>query len=144
MKACVVYISRTGNTKRLAEAISESLKAPVFDISTAPEPSVTQGFDLLVIGTPVMGMRPAPEVQAFVKCLPESREKKTILFCTYAIRQGGTLKILEKELVSKGYSNILNVSKRGLKPSKADFSDVLDQIDKAMEEHKRVMQNNNE
>jgi len=144
MKACVLYISRTGNTKRLAEAISESLKAPVFDISTSPEPSVTQDFDLLVIGTPVMGMRPAPEVQAFVKRLPECTDKKTILFCTYAIKQGGTLKVLEKELATKGYINILNVSKRGLKPSKADFSDVLDEIDKAVEGQKRVTQNNNE
>ena len=133
MKACVLYISRTGNTKRLAEAISELLKAPVFNIADAPEPPVTQDFDLLVIGTPVMGMRPAPEVQAFVKRLPECRNKKTILFCTYAIKQGETLKILEKELKSKGYVNILNVSKRGLKPSKADFIEVLDEIEKAIE-----------
>lgn len=132
MKACVLYISRTGNTKRLAEAISESLKAPVFNIADAPEPSVTQDFDLLIIGTPVMGMRPAPEVQAFVKRLPEGSGKKTILFCTYAIKQGGTLKILAKELAAKGYVNILNVSKRGLKPSKADFTDVLDEINKAV------------
>ena len=136
MKACVLYISRTGNTKRLAEAISELLKAPVFNIADAPEPSVTQDFDLIVIGTPVMGMRPAPEVQSFVKRLPECTGKKTILFCTYAIKQGGTLKILEKELTQKGYINILNVSKRGLKPSKADFTEVLDDISKAVEESK--------
>jgi flavodoxin len=136
MKACVLYISRTGNTKRLAEAISELLKAPVFNIADAPEPSVTQDFDLIVIGTPVMGMRPAPEVQSFVKRLPECTGKRTILFCTYAIKQGGTLKILEKELTQKGYINILNVSKRGLKPSKADFTEVLDDISKAVEESK--------
>jgi flavodoxin len=138
MKACVLYISRTGNTKRLAEAISELLKAPVFNIADAPEPSVTQDFDLIVIGTPVMGMRPAPEVQSFVKRLPECTGKRTILFCTYAIKQGGTLKILEKELTQKGYINILNVSKRGLKPSKADFTEVLDDINKAVEESKTV------
>jgi flavodoxin len=136
MKACVLYISRTGNTKRLAEAISELLKAPVFNIADAPEPSVTQDFDLIVIGTPVMGMRPAPEVQSFVKRLPECTGKRTILFCTYAIKQGVTLKILEKELTQKGYINILNVSKRGLKPSKADFTEVLDDINKAVEESK--------
>ena len=136
MKACVLYISRTGNTKRMAEAISEFLKAPVFNIADAPEPSVTQDFDLLVIGTPVMGMRPTPEVQSFVKRLPECTGKRTILFCTYAIKQGGTLKILEKELTQKGYINILNVSKRGLKPSKADFTEVLDDISKAVEESK--------
>lgn len=132
MKACVLYISRIGNTERLAEAISESLKAPVFNIADAPEPSVTLDFDLLVIGTPVMGMRPAPEVQSFVKRLPEATGKKTILFCTYAIKQGGTLKALEKALVKKGYINILNVSKRGLKPSKADFTDILEEINKAI------------
>jgi flavodoxin len=134
MKACVLYISRTGNTKRFAEAISELLNAPVFNIADAPEPSVTNDFDLLVIGTPVMGMRPTPEVQAFVKSLPECTGKKAILFCTYAIRQGGTLKILEKELTPKGYATILSVSKRGLKPSKADFSDALDEIGKAVKE----------
>ena len=132
MKTCVLYISRTGNTKRLAEAISESLKAPVFNIADAPEPSVTQDFDLLVIGTPVMGMRPTPEVHSFVKHLPEGSGKKTILFCTYAIRQGGTLKILAKELTQKGYINILNVSKRGIKPSKTDFADIIDEINKAV------------
>ena len=136
MKACVFYISRTGNTKRLAEAISELLKAPVFNIADAPEPSVTQDFNLLVIGTPVMGLRPTPEVQSFVKRLPEGAGKKTILFCTYAIKQGGTLKALEKELATKGYINILKVSKRGVKPSKADFSDVLDEINNAVEKSK--------
>lgn len=130
MKAGVLYISHTGNTKRLAEAISELLKAPVFDIANAPEPSVVNDFDLLVIGTPVMGLRPAPEVQSFVKRLPECMGKKTILFCTYALKKGGTLSVLEKELNKKGYATILSVSKRGLKPNKADFSDVLDEIDK--------------
>jgi flavodoxin len=136
MQACVLYISRTGNTKRFAEAISESLEAPIFNIADAPEPSVTQDFDLLVIGTPVMGMRPTPEVHSFVKRLPECTGKKTILFCTYAIRQGGTLKVLEKELTQKGYVTILTLSKRGLKPSKADFSDAIDEIKKAVEESK--------
>jgi len=143
MKACVLYISRTGNTKRLAEAISELLKAPVFDIADAPEPSVTQDFDLLVIGTPVMGMRPTPEVQSFVKRLPEYIGKKAILFYIYAIKQGGTLKVLEKELDKKGCTTILYVSKRDLKPTKADFSDFLDEINQVVEEQTSVAHNNN-
>lgn len=137
MKACVLYISRTGNTKLFAEAISELFKAPVFDIANAPDPSVVDDFDLLVMGTPVMGLRPAPEVQSFVKRLPECTGKKAILFCTYAIKKGGTLNVLEKELAKKGCATILSVSKRGLKPSKADFSDALDEIDKVVEEQLR-------
>ena len=134
MKTCVLYISRTGNTKRLAEAISELLEAPVFDVATIPDASVANDSDLLAIGTPVMGLRPTPEVQSFVKRLPEAHGKKVILFCTYAIRKGGTLKVLEKELAQKGYVTILSVSKRGLKPSKADFSDILDEISKVLKD----------
>jgi flavodoxin len=98
MKACVLHISRTDNTKRLAGAISELLNAPVFDIASWPEPSVANDFGLCAIGTPIMGMRPTPDVHSFVKRLRECTGKKAILFCAYAIRQGGTLKILEKEL----------------------------------------------
>jgi hypothetical protein len=79
-----------------------------------------------------MGMRSTPEVHSFVKRLPECAGKKTILFCTYAIRQGGTLKVLEKELTQKGYVNILNVSKRGIKLNKTDFTDILNEINKAV------------
>jgi hypothetical protein len=71
-------------------------------------------------------------VGSFVKHLLEGSGKKTILFCTYAIRQGGTLKILAKELTQKGYINMLNVSKRGIKPSKTDFADILNEINKAV------------
>jgi flavodoxin len=132
MKPIVFYISRTGNTKRLSEAITDLLKAPLYNLASANEPSLADDFDLLVIGTPVRGLKPASEVYSFVRRLPEGKGKKTILFCTYAIRQGGTLTILEKELKEKGYVNLLNVSKRGLKPDKTDFADVLDKIKQAI------------
>lgn len=74
-------------------------------------------------------------MQSFVKNLPVAQGKKVILFCTYAIRRGGTLKVLEKELTTKGYVTISSVSKRGLKPSKADFSDILDEISKALKDY---------
>jgi flavodoxin len=132
MRTCVLYLSRTGNTRRLAEAISDLLNAPVFEIAKS-EPSIIEDFDLLILGTPVTGFQPAPEVLSFVKRLPEGEGKKTILFCTYAVAKGSTFKILEKELAKKGYSTILSVSKKGLKPSKADFADVLDEIARAIE-----------
>jgi flavodoxin len=132
MKTCVLYCSHTGNTKRFAEAIADLLKAPVFDV-TASEPSVADDCELLIIGTPVIGLKPAPELSSFVKRLPECKGKKTILFCTYAVRMGGALKVLEKEVAEKGYVNLLEVSKRGLKPSKTDFSDALAEIKKVLE-----------
>ena len=126
------FFSRTGNTKRFAEAISESLKVPLFDIASLQPASATD-YDLLIIGTPVNGLRPVPEVVSFMQKLPEGVNKKTILFCTYAVSKGSTFKILEQELSKKGYKNLLSVSKRGVKPSKTDFADALSEITKCVE-----------
>ncbi len=117
----------------MAEAISGSTKAPAFDIATS-EPSIVEKYDLLIVGTPVEGARPAKETLAFVERLPKTEGKKAILFCTYRLWKGGTFKALEKELSSKGYDTILSVSKKGMKPDKpADFSEVLTEIGKVIE-----------
>ncbi len=133
MKTCVVYFSRTGNTKRMAEAISDLLKAPTFDMASS-EPSVVENYDLLIVGTPVEGFRPAKETVAFVERLPKGEGKKAILFCTYALWKGGTFRALTKKLSNKGYGILLNVSKKGMKQNKpANFTDCLDEIKKVLE-----------
>jgi flavodoxin len=136
MKSCVIYFSLTGNTKRFAEAISELLGAPALDI-TSCDPSTVTDYDLLIIGTPVMGMQPAPLVSTFVKRLPQGYGKKTIIFCTYAIAKGGVLKRLERELGAKGYVTILSIGKRGVKQNKADFKDALAEVSRVVEEQTR-------
>ena len=133
MKPCVLYFSLTGNTKRFAEAISELLGAPALDVSSY-EPSTVTDYDLLIIGTPVMGMQSAPPVSAFLKRLPQGNGKKAIVFCTYAIAKGGVLKRLERELAAKGYVTILSIGKKGVKPNKADFKDALAEVSRVMEE----------
>ena len=134
MNACVVYFSRTGNTKRLAQAIADTVKAPIFDIAST-QPSATENFDLLIIGTPVEGASPAKETVAFIESMPKMKGKKAILFCTNRLfGSGRTMKIMEKMLDCKGYETVLKVSKKGMKPHKeADFSDVLSEVKKALE-----------
>jgi flavodoxin len=111
MKPCVLYFSRTGNTKRMAEAISEATKAPAFGI-TSSEPSIVENYDLLIIGTPVEGFRQAVETMDFVERLPKTEGNKAIVFCTCALWKGRTFGVLKKELSRKGYDTILSVSKK--------------------------------
>ena len=132
MKACVIYFSRTGNIKSMAAAISDSIKASAFDI-TSCEPSVVENFDMLILGTPVEGLRPAKEILTFIEQMPKAEGKKTIVFWTYALWKARTLRTLANKLAKKGYDTILSVSKKGVKPNKTDFSDILDQIEKAIE-----------
>jgi flavodoxin len=129
----VLYFSRTGNTKLMAEAISELTKAPLFSI-TASEPSVVEDYDLIILGTPVEGASPAKETQAFIERLPNAKDKKAIVFCTYRIfGNERTMKNMQKKLANKGYENILRVSRKMKPDQPADFSEALDKIKKVLE-----------
>ena len=133
MNSCVVYFSRTGNTKRLAQAIAETAKAPIFDMS-GTTPSTIETYDLIILGTPVEGSSPANETKVFIESLSKVEGKKAILFCTYRIfGNERTMKAMEKDLKSKGYDTILKVSKKGMKPEKeADFSDIIAEVKKTL------------
>jgi flavodoxin len=132
MKPCVLYFSRTGNTKQMAEAISEATKAPVFAM-TSSNPTVFETFDMLIVGTPVEGFRPAQETVDFVKRLPTAESKKAIVFCTCALWKGRTFSVLKKELNKKGYGTILTVSNKMKKDQPAGFSESVNKIQKALE-----------
>jgi hypothetical protein len=79
-----------------------------------------------------MGMGPAPEVSNFIKQLPNGNGKSVIIFCTYAFAKGSILKTMENQLSVKNYRTILGVGKRGIKPGKSDFDDVLREIAKVV------------
>ncbi|MCW4006433.1 MAG: hypothetical protein NWF04_07555 [Candidatus Bathyarchaeota archaeon] len=128
MKPCVLYFSRTGNTKRMAQAIAQALNAPSCSIDSC-DLSVVADCDLLVLGTPVEGFRPAKETSAFLEQLPQSDGKKAILFCTYRLFKGSVFRSLDKALRNKGYLTILTVAKKGMKPEEpADFAKEIQEI----------------
>jgi Flavodoxins len=134
MNAAVVYFSRTGNTKRLAQALADTAKAPIYELSEA-EPSKIAAFDLLIFGTPVEGSSPAKDVQTYLSSLPMVTAKKAIIFCTYRLfGNERAMKAIEKELSAKGYETILKVSKKGMKPDQAaDFSKVQSEVKSALD-----------
>ena len=134
MNACVIFFSRTGNTKRLAQAIADAAKAPIYDLASV-SPSTVQVCDLIILGTPVEGASPAKETVAFVESIANVQGKKAILFCTYkAFGNERTMKKFEKMLEPKGYQTILKVSKKGMKPEQeSDFSDILSEVTKTLE-----------
>lgn len=133
MNAAVVYFSRTGNTKRLAEAIAETAKAPAYELSQAEAAKIAD-VDLLIFGTPVEGASPAKEALAYLQNLPAVTGKKAIVFCTWKLfGNERTMKAIEKELASKGYETILKVSKKGMKPGQdADLSKVQSEVASAL------------
>jgi flavodoxin len=133
MDPVVVYFSRTGNTQRLAQAISDTINAPLMNIA-GTLPSTIETFDPLILGTPVEGSSPAKETTAFIAGMNRKDSGKAILFCTFRIfGNNRTMNAMEKELKKKGYKTVLKVSKKGMKPDKeVDFTEILNQVKKTI------------
>ncbi len=73
MKSVVVYGSRSGNTRRIAEAIAGSLEqfGPVRLVAAEDASATVWGHcDLLVVGGPTEGRHASPPVRAFFDRLP--------------------------------------------------------------------------
>jgi len=128
MNAAVVYFSRTGNTKKLAEKIAEAIEAPIFDVA-ATAPSSVAEFDLLVFGTPVEGASPTKEARAFLEDMSVVSGKKAIVFNTCRLfGNSRTNKALEKLLSAKGYETVLAVSKKVKANKEPDYTETVNEV----------------
>jgi flavodoxin len=70
MNTLIVYDSQYGNTKRIAQAIVDTLRAfgQAQAVRVDPDRSFKfQGVDLLILGSPTQGFRPTPAMQAFLE-----------------------------------------------------------------------------
>jgi flavodoxin len=134
MNACILYFSLTGNTKKFAETISDTLKIPALYDITATEPTVVNDYDVIILGTPVHGFSPSKEAVSFVKGMPNCDCKHAILFCTSRLWKGRTFGKLKKELKKKGYSTILCASAKGKEFTEEDFSGSVCKIAEALKE----------
>lgn len=132
MTSCVLYFSQTGNTKKFAQTIADSIATQsVYDIN-ATNPFVVDEYDVIILGTPVHGFNPSKESLAFVERLPECKDKQAILFCTYRLWKGRVFSKLKKELKKKGYSTVLCVSAKGKDFSTETFTEQVSKIKGAL------------
>jgi flavodoxin len=115
MKSLVVYYSRTGKTKLVAEAIAAELGSDIEEIidlknrdgkigwmgatrdasseketQIAPPKKVPSDYDLIIIGTPVWAFNLTPAIRTYLK-KNDLTGKKVALFFTLGIRLGQTV-----------------------------------------------------
>ena len=106
----VIFYSRTGNTRTVAEVIAEVLNVPLQEIkdlkdrsgffgfiggmidvrknpitTISPETVALEGHDILFIGSPIWGMKFAPAITTFLEGT-DFAGKKIILFTTTSSR----------------------------------------------------------
>lgn len=81
MKTAVRYYTKTGNTKRLAEAVAKAVGAEALDLS-AP---VTEPVDVLFLGNSYYAFSIDPEVRDFVRKLDKTKVGRIVNFGSAAM-----------------------------------------------------------
>ena len=81
LKTAVRYYTKTGNTKKLAEAVAGALGVQALPI-TAP---VTESVDILFLGNSYYAFSIDPEVRSFVQSLDKSKVGKIVNFGSAAM-----------------------------------------------------------
>jgi flavodoxin len=106
MQILVAYYSLTGNTRMVAEAISEALPEPK-ELRPLTEVSSVEGYDLIFNGFPVHSHSVPYQVEPFLKNLPAG--KKTALFLTHGSIPGTRLsrQASEEAMILTGKTRIL-------------------------------------
>ena len=81
MKVAVRYYTKTGNTKRLAEAVARVAGVEALPISTP----VTEQVDVLFLGNSYYAFSIDPEVRDFVRALDKSKVGRIVNFGSAAM-----------------------------------------------------------
>ncbi len=97
MKIAVRYYTKTGNTKRLAEAVAEAVGAEALPIS---EP-VTEKTDILFLGNSYYAFSIDPEVRDYIRSLDKEKIGKIVNFGSAAMLNS-TLKKVKAEADKAG------------------------------------------
>ena len=81
MKIAVRYYTKTGNTKRLAEAVAEAVGTVALPISTP----VDEPADILFLGNSYYAFSIDPEVRDFIRSLDSSKVGRIVNFGSAAM-----------------------------------------------------------
>jgi len=125
MKIAVRYYTKTGNTKRLAEAVAKAVGVEALPV-TAP---VTESVDILFLGNSYYAFTIDPEVRRFVESLSKEKVGKIVNFGSAAMMNSTWKKVKavadkvgismdEREFHCKGEF-------KGLHKGKPDESDLV-------------------
>jgi flavodoxin len=101
MKNAIIYTSvHRGNTKKIAEAISEVLEADLFDLKNINK-DIIKEYDLIGFGSGIYYFKPHKKLRKFVESLDNVENKKAFHFSTSG--DGKYNDWLEKNLSRKGF-----------------------------------------
>ena len=125
MNIAIVYDSSTGTTAKAAEAMGKMMEAQGHQCQvqsvTQADPAEVSETDLICIGSWVKGLfiirqHPTEETMRFIKQLGNLPGKNAVVFCTYKLAIGSTLRQMENALEGQGANVVGQFKYRGPDP----------------------------
>ncbi|MBQ7666103.1 MAG: flavodoxin [Synergistaceae bacterium] len=115
-KVLIVYVTTTGNTEKMANAIAEGAKGAGADVTlkTVGNASVSEleGYDVIAFGSPAMGAEVLEEAEMepfFTEAEGKISGKKVAVFGSYDWGDGEWLRTWEERCKSAGADVIASV-----------------------------------
>jgi flavodoxin len=128
-KPLVVYFSKGGKTKKVAESIAQELQCKTVDTKVSV-PDLSD-VDLLVVGSGTYGGKPDKKLQEFLEGLKPVKKGKSAIFTTSAGPNPKSLAVMKESLEAKGYQVVSTFDCRGQflignrgHPNEADLNDA--------------------
>ncbi len=125
MKIAIVYDSSTGTTAKAAETMGNMMEkhghqCRVQSVSQADPADVSEA-DLICVGSWVKGLfiirqHPTEGTMRFIEQLGNLEGKQTVVFCTYKLAVGSTLRQMAQALEGKGAKVVGQFKYRGPEP----------------------------
>ena len=136
MKIAIVYDSSTGTTASAEKAMSKKMEelghqCQVQSVTEA-DPIDVSAADLICVGSWVKGLfiilqHPTEGTMQFIKRLGDLAGKNVVVFCTYKLAIGSTLRHMGAALEEKGAKVVEQFKYRGSEPNSkfASFANSL-------------------
>ena len=100
MTAAVRYYSRSGNTKKIAEALAAGAGVQAVSVD-APGAALSEKVDVLFIGGALYAYGLDAHLKEYLPTIPADKVGKAVVFSTSAITKH-SLKLIRKALEQKG------------------------------------------
>lgn len=97
MNFAVRYYSKNGSTKRVAQAMAETLDVVAKEIGVP----LSEKVDILFLGSGVYNGKVHPSVKTFIESLDRKKVGKVVLFLTSAMTYEKAVKEVEQTLLQK-------------------------------------------
>lgn len=130
MDSKILYMTKTGHSRKIAQAIADALKLEVFDAKSHPD---LRNTDLLVVVGGIYAGKSNPELVDYMKNIDSTLVKHAVLITSCASKKffqkevravlsENGIEVFPKEFVCRGNFLFLGLGH----PNKQDFAEAID------------------